>query len=162
MTTKAQELETLGKIRELLGTLDADGWVNMAFKGVCDIAENNIRDDFGNSPVERVEELEKQLAELRENFASTKTSEETWKADTARLDKELKEYKKDFAETYAEKVEYSELLNQICIRFKEELEEANKLILEHCAESDSELFKNAVKSRQYAKFWFEKVDKVIS
>ena len=150
MTTKAQELETLGKIRELLGTLDADGWVNMAFKGVCDIAENNIRDDFADSPVERIEELKKKLEELK-----------SAKADVSRLTYNLEVRKKEYMEL-AEKCDARrEVLKDIKSKFEYDLTRANALILEHCDETDSEIFKNAVALRKNAQYWSDKIGEVI-
>ena len=49
MTTKEQERAALEKIKAILATLDADGWVNTAFAGCVDDAESNICDDFADS-----------------------------------------------------------------------------------------------------------------
>ena len=70
MTTKDQERKALEKIRATLSTLDADGWVNIAFDGVCDQAEQNIDNDWACSykqdadlKAQRLEDLSLQIRE---------------------------------------------------------------------------------------------------
>ena len=161
MTTKAQELETLGKIRELLGTLDADGWVNMAFKGVCDIAENNIRDDFGNSPVERVEELEKQLETAKKNMENWKSKAISLKADNSHIVNAIDARRKEYEKLVLKNDALRKVLEDLKSNFEYDLTRANAEILDNCAEADSEIFKNAVALRKNAQYWSDKIGEVI-
>lgn len=63
-TTKAQELQALSKIREILSELDSDKWINNAFLGICDIAESNIRNDEDTSPVNLIDGLQEEVLNL--------------------------------------------------------------------------------------------------
>ena len=155
MTTKAQELETLGKIRDLLGTLDADGWVNMAFKGVCDIAENNIRDDFADSPVERVEELERELKE-------TEAKLRTWKGDAEHFKGEYEALKESYNKLQDKAVKRGNLIEEFRQIFTNDFEAANDLILENCENPDSIEFKKAVSARQDAKYRLDRIEEVVT
>lgn len=152
MTTKTQELETLGKIRELLGTLDADGWVNMAFKGVCDIAENNIRDDFGNSPVERIEEMKKELE------ASNGAMKEAQR-DAAHFKGEYEELKKSYDKLQAQSLKFRDTTVYLKQLLANELEDANEIILENCTDPNGAAFKKAVEKRQDMQYWLDMISK---
>lgn len=65
MTTKAQERSALQKIREILETLDSDGYVNTAMDGVLDIAETNIENDWACSLKERLDSATAELNRFR-------------------------------------------------------------------------------------------------
>jgi len=162
MTTKEQERDALNRIREILGTLDADGWMNMAFRGVCDIAENNIRDDFGCSPVERVEELDRQLVEYRKELVEIRKELETAKveirnreseiknreADIVHLSAKLERREKDISEAETKHLRQKELLENIERKLEAGLEGLNTTILEYCENPESQEFKDAVSSRR--------------
>jgi DNA repair exonuclease SbcCD ATPase subunit len=54
MTTKDQEREALAKIRTIIEEIGGkDSYIGMAFKGCCDIAADNIENDFGDSWMDR-------------------------------------------------------------------------------------------------------------
>ena len=166
MTTKEQERDALNKIRELLGTLDADGWVNMAFRGVCDIAENNIRDDFADSPVElaeaRGEELRKVNAELKKALAEAEDKQSAIDRHKEQSKRERKAYDECNAALRTERDKTYALLRELRKQFQIDLSGANSIILECCDESDSENFKKAVKIRKRAKYWLDRIEEMIS
>ena len=62
MTTKAQELKTLEQIRKLVEGPGEDSYIGMAFEGCFEIAEDNIRNDWGCSLKQEVESQRKLLA----------------------------------------------------------------------------------------------------
>jgi len=54
MTTKDQEREALEKIKAIIEEIGGkDSYIGMAFKGCCDIAADNIENDFGDSWMDR-------------------------------------------------------------------------------------------------------------
>ena len=65
ITTKEQERNALSKIREILETIDADGYVNTALEGVLEIAEMNIENDWACSLKEQVESATTEINRLR-------------------------------------------------------------------------------------------------
>lgn len=144
MTTKEQERTALNKIRNILGTLDADGWVNTAFKGVCDIAARNIDDDFADSPVERVEELEKELdnAEKREI---------SWKADAERYKGEYDALNETYRIISAQGMKHKNAIETVIQHLENGIEELNTTILKHCENPKSPEFVNAVSARKETK-----------
>ena len=63
MTTKDQEREALQQIKALVAELGPNSYIATAFKGVFDIAEENIENDFSGNPVEQAQSLGEQLAQ---------------------------------------------------------------------------------------------------
>lgn len=54
MTTKDQEREALEEIKAIVERIGGDdSYIGMAFKGCCDIAADNIENDFGDSWMDR-------------------------------------------------------------------------------------------------------------
>ena len=151
MTTKEQERTALNKIRNILGTLDADGWVNTAFKGVCDIAQENIDNDFGDSPVKRVESLEKELK-------TTQNSMESWKSDAVHYEREYEALKeahektrKDISEIVAQRIKQKDAIEMMIQKLENGLDELNATILRHCENPKSPEFVDAVSARKETK-----------
>jgi hypothetical protein len=153
MTTKEQERTALNKIRDILGTLDADSWVNTAFKGVCDIAQENIDNDFACSPVERVKSLEKELK-------TTQNSMESWKSDAVHYKGEYEALKEAYDKIQLKALNRGNLIEKFRQIFGDDLEDANDTILEYCEKPDSIEFKKAVSARQDAQYWLNEIDDV--
>lgn len=154
MTTKEQERTALNKIRNILGTLDADSWVNTAFKGVCDIAQENIDNDFACSPIERIEVLEKKLEE-------TEIALDDTKCELADATKQMNRFKERLDENYKKDSKRCEILDALRAKYEKALEEANERVLEYCGNPESTEFKSAVASRQDAKRWIDKINEVL-
>lgn len=105
MTTKKQEREALARIREILETLDSDGYVNTAFEGVLDIAETNIENDWACS--------------LKEQVESARAGESDWKEKYSRALEEIRsanarisELESDWNETLKERDALEDQLKQ--------------------------------------------------
>ncbi len=62
-TTKDQEREALQQIKALVADLGPNSYIATAFRGVFDIAEENIDNDFSGNPVEQAQNLGEQLAQ---------------------------------------------------------------------------------------------------
>ena len=63
MTTKDQEQGVLQQIKALVAGLGPNSYIATAFRGVFDIAEENIDNDFSGNPVEQAQDLGEQLAQ---------------------------------------------------------------------------------------------------
>lgn len=83
MTTKEQERKALDQIKSILATLDKDGWINTAFAGVVEDAEENIENDFALSWKDRAETAKAKYAESVERMqeVTDKIKEETEKVN---------------------------------------------------------------------------------
>ena len=53
MATKDQEREALQQIKAMVAGLGPNSYIATAFRGVFDIAEENIDNDFSGNPVEQ-------------------------------------------------------------------------------------------------------------
>lgn len=151
MTTKEQERTALNKIRNILGTLDADGWVNTAFKGVCDIAERNIDNDYADSPVERVEDLAEELDKAEKREISWKADAEHYKGEYDALKEAYEKTRKDISEIVTQRIKQKDAIEMIIQKLESGLEELNTTILEHCENPKSPEFVNAVSARKETK-----------
>ncbi len=63
MTSKDQEREVLQQIKAMVAELGPKSYIATAFRGVFDIAEENIDNDFSGNPVEQAQDLGEQLAQ---------------------------------------------------------------------------------------------------
>lgn len=72
MTTKAQELEALNKIREIVEGLGDDSYVGKAFDGCFLQAEENIRNDWMMSWKDRYDEEQAKNCKLSDRLAAMK------------------------------------------------------------------------------------------
>ena len=63
IATKGQEREALQQIKALVADLGPNSYIATAFRGVFDIAEENIENDFSGNPVEQAQDLGEQLAQ---------------------------------------------------------------------------------------------------
>ena len=69
--TKAEELNILTGINELIIRAGMDSYIGMTFAGIVDVCRKNIENDFGDSPV-------KDLDDMREAyFAESRMHDET-------------------------------------------------------------------------------------
>lgn len=64
--TKQEEREALKKIEKIIKAAGQDSYIGMAFAGCCEIAADNIENDFGESMQARVAAREKELREVKE------------------------------------------------------------------------------------------------
>ena len=62
MMTKDQEREVLNKIKKLIDSTGSDSYIEAAFAGCCEIAADNIDNDFMTSLKDRAEEANKREA----------------------------------------------------------------------------------------------------
>lgn len=82
--TKAQEREALQRIRNIIADAGPDSYIGMAFSGCCEIAADNIENDFGDSMKQRAESAEHERDELLQHV-------DAMSAEIMTLKKQLKE-----------------------------------------------------------------------
>ena len=63
--TKKDERNALEQIKEIVKALGEDSYVATAFKGVFELAEENIKHDFWGSALDWQEEIERQDGIMR-------------------------------------------------------------------------------------------------
>lgn len=89
MSTKEQELKALAQIKKIVDGLGENSYIGMAFDGCFEIAEDNIKNDFGCSMKQKAEKAEKD-AEYFQSAANTFSEEcEKAKEEIAELKKKL-------------------------------------------------------------------------
>lgn len=65
--TKAQERKALEQIKEIVEKLGTDSYIATAFEGCFEMAEQNIDNDWAFSPKHKINCLESQMAELKDD-----------------------------------------------------------------------------------------------
>ena len=87
MTSKEQERKALEQIRKIVDGLGEGSYVGTAFEGCFEIADENIRNDFGCSMKQRKEAAEAAEDGLREQCHKKDDQIKALKADNERLAK---------------------------------------------------------------------------
>ena len=89
MMTKDEEREVLKKIKKLIDSTGADSYIEAAFAGCCEIAEDNIDCDFMTSLKDRAEEANKREAAARLDLQEEKDNNKRLQATIEDLGKKL-------------------------------------------------------------------------
>ena len=99
MTTKDQERKALEQIRKIVEGLGEESYIGRAFDGCFEIAEDNIDNDFWNSPKECVrtarenaDEQRKKVQELKLELQYAEDSAQEWKERFNRIHEKANEY----------------------------------------------------------------------
>lgn len=79
--TKAEELKVLDKIEALIKSAGEDSYIGLTFSGIVELANYNIENDFGNSPVRDLEEARKKAAEVAKDSLEIIRERDRLKAD---------------------------------------------------------------------------------
>ena len=165
MTTKEQELKALAQIKKIVDSLGEDSYIAMAFEGCFEIAEENIRNDWGCSMKQRaesaekkVEGLEKLLKETNDRLNGTikamKINNENATSEINRLQDTINELSKKLP-TDDDLTDCIQLAEEKEAEANEEAEEAAAMIVELAENPASEEFRQAVKTNRAAR---EKAD----
>lgn len=91
MTSKDQERKALEQIRKIVNALGEGSYIAMAFEGCFEIAEENIRDDFGCSMKQRVDSAEHDVKVLREADRENKETIKFLKEESVKLCEKIQE-----------------------------------------------------------------------
>lgn len=124
MTTKAQERKALEQIRKIVEGLGEESYIGRAFEGCFEMAQENIDNDFWNSPKEclrnardNADEQRKKVQELKQELQEAKEDTQEWIKKYDRLHEKANEYANSAKENWnnfreqEDKVEELELEN---------------------------------------------------
>lgn len=94
--TKAEEMNLLGKIAELIASAGTDSYIHDTFAGVVEVCRNNIENDFGDRPVKDLELLrcdydaEKQMhSETKRQYDEAQNALNEARRDTEGMQKRI-------------------------------------------------------------------------
>lgn len=104
MMTKQEEREALAKIQKILAKAGPDSYIGMAFAGCCEIAADNIENDFGESLQARVLAREKELREVKEMLYREQKDNEHLRAANKKRHDELDELRNQLKEVRAKQL----------------------------------------------------------
>ena len=140
MKTKVQEREALEKIEAIITSMGEDSYIGMAFAGCCEMAADNIKNDFANSMMEQRDyeamesykkdeiitklEDEKKTAEARAVLEERTAIQ--WKEDCERWEDR---YNREFSRREEAESTGSRLVDEK-VSLEQELEEAKREIVE--------------------------------
>lgn len=138
MSTKEEERKALQEIQAIVDSLGEESYVAAAFKRCFEIAEENITNDFLNSPIDYVEKkrLEQQIGKLVVQCESERT---VWKEKYEKLEKELeKEQEWTFCSTSGTEMPQNAYMDLLNCDFTEVLseEQAKQFLHEVCGFSE--------------------------
>ena len=138
MSTKEEERKALQEIQAIVDSLGEDSYVAAAFKGCFKIAEENITNDFLNSPIDYAEKkrLEQQIGKLVVQCESERT---IWKEKYDKLERELeKEQEWVFCSTCGTKMTQDAYMDLMNCNFTEVLseEQAKQFLHDECGFSE--------------------------
>ena len=91
MMTKQEERAALAKIEKIIKAAGPDSYIGMAFAGCCEIAADNIENDFGESMQARVLAREKELREVKEMLYQAQKENERLQLSAERFEQKSKE-----------------------------------------------------------------------
>ena len=154
MTTKEQERKALEQIKNILSTLDANGWVCTAFEGCVRDAEENIDSDFALSMNGRWQDAEQKIEHLKAELSEAKAEAE---AATMRADRYSKSLlSPEDLSTISSILQYH---NQI--KYLKDINESNEAILQYAETPDCDEFKTAVAKRKLSQRLSKQLDDLV-
>ena len=99
--TKAQERETLEKIKAMVAELGPQSYLATAFEGVFEVAEMNIDEDAAYSFPGRVSLLEEQLKEMGSKYNAARSDAEVLRSQLDHAQEQADALKKQQFATWA-------------------------------------------------------------
>lgn len=79
--TKVQELKILGQIEALINSAGEDSYIGQTFAGIVEICLSNIKNDFGDHPLEDLEAARKKAVDLAKIAVDITDERDKLKAD---------------------------------------------------------------------------------
>jgi len=77
--TKAEEIKLLAEIDRLIKSAGDDSYIHDTFAGIVAVCYGNIVDDFGNHPVQDLEEMRKRCEGMAETIDNLNEEVTEWK-----------------------------------------------------------------------------------
>ena len=133
MMTKQEERAALAKIEKIIKAAGPDSYIGMAFAGCCEIAADNIENDFGESMQARVHAREKELREVKEMLYREQNDNELLRAANKKRHDELEELRNQFKAARAMQIP-ADLYKLVWLAVDSHIERANRRIAE-CVEN---------------------------
>lgn len=141
--TKAEELKLLEQIEKLLLDAGPDSYIGATFDGICDVCRRIIVDDFGDSPVNDLDDMRNRYdAEVRMHDDTKRILAEAQKECTEALDEnerlrklvaEWEQNAHDAGDLYCELEEECRAKSQEITRLRAEI---MRMKFEHMTEFD--------------------------
>jgi len=135
MTTKQQERDALAKIEKILKSIDADGYVNIAFAGCVEDARRNIDEDAAYSERDRANHFNNLVGKLTEEKVA--------------LEKELENVRRHTLDK-SDVTRAGNLTAKRLDWLRSEVKQCEQTILDTCATPECGTFRAAVERRQFA------------
>lgn len=133
MMTKQEEREALKKIEKIIKAAGPDSYIGMAFAGCCEIAADNIENDFGNSPVARTAFLEKELNAEKQKYHYLEKENERLQLAVDRAEKKINELREQIKAQKAAQLP-ADLYKLVYLAVDSHIVRANRRIAE-CVEN---------------------------
>lgn len=132
MATKAEERKALDQIRKIVEKLGEESYVGRAFEGCFDMAQENIDNDFWNSPKECLKTARENLRDARNEAQSERMMADTQREQVKGLKTQVKETNDKNAYLQATIKAMAQEAEQAQIKSNKALTElSDKLIEEH-------------------------------
>lgn len=163
--TKQNERDALAEIKNIIFDLGPDSYIATAFEGCCEIAEENINNDFACSMKQRAESAEKKAAEAEKKIATLELDNRDLrlqinniKQDAAATEQRLR----DLAIDPDDLTDTINLTQEKITEYREKAAAAEKTILDEAENSAGQTFQQAVIDRRNAKANIEYYSKLLA
>ena len=131
--TKQEEREALKKIEKIIKAAGPDSYIGMAFAGCCEIAADNIENDFGESMQARVAAREKELREVKEMLYRVEKENERLQLAAERFEQKNNELRGQIKAERAERIP-ADLYKLVWLAIDSHIQQAESRIAE-CVEN---------------------------
>lgn len=133
MMTKQEERAALGKIEKIIKAAGPDSYIGMAFAGCCEIAADNIENDFGNSLRDSVETWQRNAETEHDMRIRAEDECECLRRAAARKAEEIEDLRKQLKAERKKQIP-ADLYKLIWLAVDSHIEKANRRISE-CVEN---------------------------
>lgn len=136
IATKEQERKALEKIRKIVAELGERSYVGTALEGCFEWAEENIENDFGNSPKEMLETAHENVEKYKAEAEEYKAKAEAERSRGDSINSAFEEQSRRWKESEARKDEQITSVTNTAMEYwngwqttKEQLEKAEQTII---------------------------------
>ena len=148
--TKAQERETLEKIKAMVAELGPQSYLKTAFEGVFEVAEMNIDEDAAYSFPGRVSLLEEQLKEMGSKYNAARSDVEVLRSQLDHAQEQADALKKQQLPVWLHSAVYG-LASEELATSKARMEQAAETMAYYAEAPQDIAFAEAVKGYRAAK-----------
>lgn len=130
MATKKQEMEALEQIKMIVKGLGKNSYLEMAFEGCFEIAEENIQNDWGGSYKQIADSAETKRARAEKELEQAKGDRAAAEERAANLQKQIEQKNQRIDELNAQLIEATNQAVKENNNYRQAAEEAEKKDLE--------------------------------